>query len=242
MMKVLVIIPAFNEAATIEQVLRSLQSYVPDFDIVVVNDGSSDKTETAVLNAGIPILNHPINLGYGAAIQTGLKYAVLKQYDYAVLMDADGQHDPLSVPQLFDKLLRSGTDVVIGSRFLKNEHYKMSCFRVLGIKLFSFLTFAFTGNKINDITSGFQAMNRVAIRFLSKTYPIDFPDAQVIIMLILSGFKVTEIPAVFHSRQGGVSMFNAFKTLYYPFKIGLSIIIVLLRTKIRKREFIKYVS
>ena len=233
--KGIIVIPAYNESETLPDVIRELEAERLGIDILVVNDGSSDGTEENLRFLPVKSLSHPINLGYGAAVQTGMIYAVREGYDYLVLMDADGQHIPSQVRLLIEEL-EKGKDIVIGSRFAGDTGvYQIPVIRRAGISFFSFLARALGGMRILDVTSGFQAMRRNVFLTLAREYPVDFPDAEVVVLLGLKKFKVSEVPVVFRERKGGRSMYSSLGTvLYYPFKSILSSFIVLLRV-IRER-------
>ncbi len=226
--KLLVVMPARNEERNIGTVINQLKECVPNADILVVNDASTDATAAIAANAGAIVLNLPINLGYGGAVQTGFKYAALKGYDAVVLMDADGQHDPTCVPDLVKAL--QDADFVLGSRFLGNCHYKIPFARRIGMWLFSKIVQLVTRQPITDPTSGFQALRRAVITFLADDhYPVDFPDADVLILLHRAGFRIKEIPVTMHQRLHGVSMHSHLKAFYYVFKMSLSILATLMR-------------
>jgi hypothetical protein len=232
-MNSLVIVPAYNEEANLASVLREIKASLPDFDIVVIDDGSKDETRAVALFAGVDVISHPVNIGYGAAVQTGFKYACRKNYETILLMDADGQHNAHDAPELVGVLRDHSVDVVIGSRFLGTSHYKSTFARLVGRNLFSFITFLITRRTFLDITSGFQVLNSRAASFLSLNYPVDFPDAEVIILLLLNGFKIAEAPAQFRQRTCGRSMFSVSRKLYYPFKVLLAILITVLKVAIK---------
>ncbi len=226
----IVIIPAYNEEENIAGVVNGIKNVIPDADILVVNDGGYDRTEDIVIKLGGQIISLPYNMGYGAALQTGFKYALRKGYEYAVQMDADGQHDPRDIPRLLSTVKNSDADVVIGSRFLNGTAYRIPIIRRLGMLVFSFLASLLTGQKITDPTSGYQALNRKGLKFYaSDYYPVDFPDADVIIMLHRAGLHVREIPVTMHSNRSGRSMHSGLKPLYYIFKMFLSIFVTMLR-------------
>lgn len=226
----IVVIPAYNEEDTIAAVVEGLAAERLGVDILVVDDGSADGTGRIL--AGLPVLvvTHPVNLGYGAAVQTGMLFAVRGGYDYLALMDADGQHVPSQVRLLFGELAK-GWDIVIGSRFAgEADVYRVPFLRRAGIRFFSLLALALGGIRIRDVTSGFQAMRRSVFEFLSREYPVQSPDAEVIVMLGRKRFRVTEVPATVRERQGGKSMYSTLgSVMYYPFKSILSSFIVLLR-------------
>jgi glycosyltransferase involved in cell wall biosynthesis len=228
-MKTLVLIPAFNEAENLSSVISEVRSHLSEYDIVVVNDGSIDQTASIASSLGVGVISHPVNFGYGAAVQTGFLYAARKGYDIVLLMDGDGQHDAQNAPALIQALKDRSADVVIGSRFLGKGDYKISFARTVGRNLFSLITYLITRKSFLDISSGFQAIDKRAVAFLSRNYPVDFPDAEVIIMLLLNGFKVTEIPAHFRQRTAGKSMFSLSRIIYYPFKVLLAVFIIAMR-------------
>ena len=195
-----------------------------------MDDGSNDDTASEARAAGARVIELPFNLGYGAALQTGFKYALDKGYEFAVQMDADGQHDPLSIEALISPVLKDEVDVVIGSRFLDKGNYKAPFVRRMGMYFFGIITSVVTGRRITDPTSGFQALNKKVMEFYaSDAYPADYPDADVIIMLYRQGFRFKEVPVIMHnaakrSMHGGI-----LKPLYYIFKMMLSIFVTLLR-------------
>lgn len=226
----IIVIPAFNEEENIREVISDIQAEGLGLDILVVDDGSSDGTLKGLEGIPVNVLSHPINLGYGAAVQTGFKYAVAKGYDYLVLMDADGQHVPSQIRPLLEEL-EKGRDIVIGSRLAGGDRtYRFPLMRRAGIRFFSFLAWILGGVRILDVTSGFQAMRREVFLVLAEEYPLDFPDAEVIVMLGLKKFSVAEVPALIRERTRGASMYSSLGTvLYYPFKSFLASVIVLLR-------------
>jgi len=230
--------PAFNEARTIGGVLRSVAKEMPEADIVVIDDASSDKTADEARKAGAKVISMPFNMGYGIALQTGFKYAYKHEYDYVVQMDSDGQHDPASIRPLLEAVTNNDADVVIGSRFLGQGNYRAPFMRRMGMKFFGAIASMLLRKKITDPTSGFQALNRHAIRFnASDYYPVDFPDADYIIMLHRAGLKVKEVPVAMHpSPREKKSMHAGWRPIYYVFDMLLSILVVLLRKHEFKRE------
>jgi glycosyltransferase involved in cell wall biosynthesis len=228
--KGIIVIPAYNEAGTIGQVIREIEEERLGIDILVVDDGSRDGMADRLRNREVRTVSHPINLGYGAAVQTGFRYAVLQGYDYLVLMDADGQHVPSQIPFLLEGLER-GMDIVIGSRLADGAAaYRIPAFRRAGIGFFSLLAWLLGGVRIRDVTSGFQAMRREVFTALAEDYPVDSPDAEVIVLLGRKRFRILEVPVMVLERTGGKSMYSNMGTaLGYPFKSFLSSFIVLLR-------------
>lgn len=231
-MKILVLIPAFNEASGIAAVIAAIRAVVPGYDILVVNDGSTDSTAATARAAGALVTSHAFNMGYGVAIQTGYKYAYAHGYQAIVQLDGDGQHDPLCIPDLLKPIRAGEADFAIGSRFLGGNSYEPSWARSLGMALFNSLVSWRTGQQITDSTSGYQAFNRDVIRFFTReTFPNDYPDADVLITLHRAGFTITEIPVRMFANAAGTSMHNGIRPLYYVFKMFLSISVILLRRK-----------
>ncbi len=228
----LIIIPAFNEAGRVGAVVRDVAGVLPDADILVVNDGSADATATEASEAGAIVVSLPINSGYGAALQTGYKYAVRHGYEVLAQIDADGQHQARFLREMLDVLEATGSDVVVGSRFLDGDgHYRPSIARKLGIALFARIASTLTHQAVTDPTSGFQVMRlRVAQFFCSDVYPSDYPDADILILLHRSGFRVREVPVQMRPSQGA-SMHSGHRSLYYVYKMMLSILVTLLRPR-----------
>lgn len=229
--EVLIIIPAYNEENNIASLIENIRNNITCVDILAIDDGSRDRTASVAGKAGAIVLRLPFNMGYGAALQTGIKYALKKRYRYAVQMDADGQHDPGSIRTLLDEIKKEDVDVVIGSRFMDNRTtYKSPLVRRVGMGIFGRIASIITGRPVTDPTSGFQALNRDAMRFYaSPYYPVDYPDADVIIMLHRAGLRIREVAVTMHARKEGTSMHSGLKPLYYVFKMFLSMFVTLLR-------------
>jgi len=224
-----VIIPAYNEAGRVSSTIAGIRKS-NDADIIVISDGSTDNTSREARGAGADVIEHPFNLGYGATLQSGFKYAMKMGYEYAIQMDADGQHEPSSISALIAPVLNDEVDVVIGSRFLDKGNYKAPFVRRMGMYFFAFITSLITGRKITDPTSGFQALNKKVMEFYaSDAYPADYPDADVIIMLHRKGFRFKEVPVVMHNAAKRSMHGGLLKPLYYIFKMLLSIFVTILR-------------
>ncbi|MCX5884705.1 MAG: glycosyltransferase family 2 protein [Proteobacteria bacterium] len=235
----LILIPAFNEEKNIKQVISGIKQLWPETHILVVNDGSRDDTASVALKIGGEVISLPFNLGYGVALQTGYKYAINKDYKYLIQMDGDGQHDPAYIDDLLKVVTLNEADVAIGSRFSSEEKrgtYRAGFFKKIGMKLFGLITSILIGQKVTDPTTGYQAMNRRVLEFfVSDIYPVDFPDADVLIMLHRAGFRIREVPVAMHQSVNNRSMHRGLVPLYYVFKMFLSIFVELLR-KMPRRE------
>lgn len=227
----LALIPAYNEEGRIKPVVESVRRAAPGFDVVVVNDGSRDKTAQEAREAGAYVLAHPFNLGYGAALQTGYKWAVRRGYDVVVQLDADGQHDASFVPILAERIISGQADACVGSRFLEGAGYIPPFARRVGMVLFGYIASVATGRRVTDPTSGYQALSRQVVDFFqSEVFPADYPDADVLILLHRAGFKVEELPVAMRENPSGQSMHSGIiRPLFYVFKMFLSILVTLLR-------------
>lgn len=232
--KRLIIMPAHNEANNLPAVLAELAPLAHGADILVVDDYSIDNTAAIATGLGATVVTLPCNLRYGGAVQTGYKYAVNNGYDVAVMMDADGQHDPHAVAELF-RIVESGcADVALGSRFLGQANYRISTLRRATMATFARIVSWAIKQPITDATSGFQALNGEVLRFLARdNYPTDFPDADLLMLLGFAGFRIQEVPITVRNRMAGVSMHAGLKPIYYMLKMLLSILIVLWRQRTR---------
>ncbi|SDT85528.1 glycosyltransferase family 2 protein [Desulfobacula phenolica] len=228
----IIIMPAYNEAKNIVKVVSSVKFLFPEYQVLVINDGSSDNTSELASEAGATVIDHPFNMGYGVAIQTGYKYAYRNGYNYLVQMDSDGQHAIEEISKLLANVTDGSCEIVFGSRYIEENGYKKSMFRYIGTLFFRILLGMMTGRKITDPTTGFQAMNRNVLKiFIKDLFPCDYPDADIMILLTEIGIKFKEIPVKMFNRNDGKSMHNnPFEVCYYLFKMSLSMCV----TKIRK--------
>lgn len=234
----LIVIPSFNEEKNIGHVLEDLRSTNLPADILVVNDGSRDRTEEVARQYPVVVISHPCNLGYGAALQTGYRYAAANGYPYLIQFDADGQHNPKDVRLIMRVLEEGDTDLVMGSRFLdEEENFKTGWVKGLGIYFFRTLIKRMTGQYVSDPTSGLRGVSsRIFTYFSGKdTFPADFPDADILIQMILMNFRIKEVPAKMRQREEGVSMHAGLKPILYLMQMLLSITIVIIRHKWKKR-------
>jgi len=223
----LLIIPVLNEEHNIGRVLESLRLKAGAVDIVVINDGSNDKTSEIVESKGIFIINHVFNMGIGASFQTGCCFALKNGYDYIVRIDGDGQHDPVFIKDVLNPVKLERFDIAIGSRFLKESEFKSSFTRIIGIMIISWVLRFLTGKKVTDPTSGFCAMNKKAFRFFATHCAEDYPEPEILIHH--RNFRITEVPIALMKRKGGNSSITPLKSVYYMYKVLFSLFVSILR-------------
>lgn len=230
MTRVLVIIPAYNEEISIGGVVTEIANTLPDFDVLVINDGSLDRTSEIAKSSGAMVLDLPTNIGIGNTIQTGFLFAVQRGYSTVVRMDADGQHRPEDIKSLIKPILNGEADMVVGSRFLSSEGgFKSTFTRRLGIRFFSTLVSLIIRKRVTDPTSGFQAMNEKAIKFFTQEYPPDYPEIEALVLADKAGITVKEVPVKMLARKGGQSSINFVKSLYYVLEVVTSLIVSIFR-------------
>lgn len=233
-MRTLVIIPVYNESASIEQVIREVNAEHPEYDILVVNDASNDDSGAIAQSTGLAsVVNLPYNLGIGGSVQTGFKYAREKDYDIALQFDGDGQHQVKEIRKLVRSVEKGRADVVIGSRFnKKSEGFTTHAIRRLGIRIFQIVSYLMIRQRITDHTSGFRAYNRKAFCFLADHYPTDYPEPEVVILLGRNSFVIEEVFTQMLRRQGGVSSIPIAKGPYYMIKVLLAMFMASIRSRI----------
>ncbi len=232
----LIIIPAYNEEKNLEAFLKQLyQTKIRQIaDILIVDDASLDDTGKIARRMGCIVVTHIYNMGYGSGLQVGYKYAVEKGYDYVIQMDGDGQHDACNAELLYEKLKEGQSDIILGSRFLKGSRaYPISAVKKTAYVLFRFLIRVGTGRRIMDPTTGLQAMNRRVFSFYAGFNHFDdqYPDANMLMQMLLLGYQVAEVPSVMHERTEGVSMHSGFKPVIYMFRMMFSILSVWVRVR-----------
>lgn len=240
--ELLIIIPAYNEAKNIEKVFDQLEKPpISDIaDILVMNDASKDATNWIIKKRGHSVVTHIFNLGYGSGIQLGYKYAIRRGYKYVIQMDADGQHDPCNIPVIYEKLKTPDADgrcpdIVLGSRFMEGSpKYEVGFAKKLAMGLFKAMIRMGTGQRFTDPTTGLQGLDRKAILYYSKFTNFDdkYPDANMIMQMVLLGFRLEEIPAVMHFRTEGKSMHSGLKPFFYMFRMTVSILAIWVRIKV----------
>lgn len=228
----LAVIPAYNESATVAGVVQRVRERVPFFDVVVVNDGSTDDTAALARAAGSDVLELPFNLGIGGAVQAGFVYAKENGYRYMTQVDGDGQHDPQEISALLEAMAADPSlDVVCGSRFLVPGEYLAPVSRRTGIHMFAFLLSRIVGQPVTDPTSGFRLYNRRAIELFAADYPHDYPEVEAVLMLHNHRLRMREVPVRMFERGGGQSSIGSGKSVYYMIKVLLAIFVGLVRAR-----------
>ena len=234
MPKQLAIVPSYNEEASVASVVHDLTEHAPGFDVLVVDDGSTDATSEHARDAGARVLRMPFNLGIGGTVQAGYVYALEQGYDYAIQVDGDGQHEAREVPRLLDFLRRHpNVDMVTGSRFLESRENsdRSTRSRRLGIRIFAGILSKVTGQPVTDPTSGFRMTNRRGIELFARDYPHDYPEVEAVLMIHAHRLRSAEMAVRMRPRTTGVSSINASRSLYYMVKVTLAIFVGLFRAK-----------
>lgn len=240
--KILFVIPAYNEAENIEKVLKEIKRDVNYADILVINDCSKDNTQIIVERNNVKCITNIFNMKYAMAVQTGIKYAFQNDYDYVIQFDADGQHIAKEAEKLYKEIIESNSDIVIGSRYLKNMGYPCPLFRRIGTKIFEILIKIFCNKKIADPLSGFQCINKNVIKKYAEMgqYP-EYPDANLIIEMLREGYKISEVPVKMRIRTAGESMHGGIlKPIKYMINMFYTIIFIIISTPRKKGEMSKH--
>jgi len=230
-MRKLLIIPAYNEADNLAALVREIQTKAPGYDYIIINDGSTDHTAKVCCQHQLNVIHLGNNLGIGGAVQTGYLYAIRHNYDIAIQIDGDGQHDPAYLDALIMPLVEDEADFTIGSRFIENEGFQSSGLRRAGIRWLDTILKTGTGLDITDATSGFRACNQKVMQIFVSYYPKDYPEPETIADLYRHKLRILEVPVIMRERQSGVSSIRFFKPAYYMMKVTLSIIISHLKVK-----------
>jgi glycosyltransferase involved in cell wall biosynthesis len=228
-LKRLAIVPALNEEESVGRVIAEIRRFDPGFDIVVVDDGSTDRTAGIAADQGAHVLRLPFNLGIGGAVQTGYRFAFERAYDIAVQIDGDGQHDPAQLPAILAPVLAGEADLCVGSRFAGGSGYQSSFTRRMGIRVFAAVVSLVVRQKVTDTTSGFRAVNRKGIALFAADYPHDYPEVEATVMCVKHKLRLTEVPVEMRERAGGESSITALRSIYYMTKVLLAIFVGLFR-------------
>ncbi|WP_281885349.1 glycosyltransferase family 2 protein [Paenibacillus sp. YYML68] len=240
MVKSLVIIPAYNEEKSIASVITGIREQQLDVDILVVNDGSADRTAQLAAQLGVYVISHPSNIGYGSALQTGYKFASLYQYPYIIQFDGDGQHDPSTLRSMIEEMNKGTSDIVIGSRFLNNERIEMHVgpHKRAVAGLFRDIIRVLTGKRITDTTSGLRCIRLPLYRefAIKNRFPMEYPDADFLIRMLYRNLTITEVPVNMRDREHGESQqHGGLKPIIYMCRMMLNILIVFVQYKFRLR-------
>jgi len=227
--KILVIVPAYNEECCVEGVIEDISRYFPSGDILVVNDGSGDMTSDIARNLGAKVIDLPYNLGIGGAMQTGFLYALNEGYVGALQFDADGQHHADQIEKILKPFLSGSADMVVGSRFLSDGGFTSSVQRRIGSKILSFVVSSIIRQKITDTTSGFRVYGRKTLEFFSSVYPEDYPEVEAFILAHKKGLRIVEVPSEIGPRTGGKSSITFSEAFYYMVKVMLAISVDLMK-------------
>lgn len=225
----LVIVPAYNEQEAIGTVVREIRETLPSVPVVVIDDCSADGTAAVAAAAGARVLSLPHHLGLGGAVQAGYRLAYELGYEYVVRVDGDGQHDPRDIPRLVEALRQSGCEMAIGSRFLEGDDGHTSFARQIGVRLFRLVLRPILGREVRDPTSGFVAVNRAALQVFSKSFPLEYPEIEALVVLQRRAFRFIEVPCRMRPRQAGKSSITAMKSFYYPLHVLLGVFVNILK-------------
>jgi hypothetical protein len=228
-MKIVIIVPAYNEEESLPEVIRDLRENMPSAHVLLVNDGSQDRTSEIARKHGVTVLDLPFNLGIGGAVQAGYLYAERNDYDIAVQFDGDGQHLAEEIKKLIEPIAAGKADLVVGSRFLEQTRYKTPFFRKLGIAIFSFVLSRILGMSVTDSTSGFRAANRRVIEFFARAYPDDYPEVEALVLLHKGNMRLAEVTVTMRERTGGRSSITPMQSVYYMAKVLMAIFIDLMK-------------
>lgn len=235
-MKVLIIIPAYNEEKSLPGLIANIETHLPEIEYIIINDGSVDNTKRLCREKGYKVINLPINSGIGVAVQTGYRYAAENGYDIAVQIDGDGQHDITFLDDIIAPIEKGEADVVIGSRFINKEGFQSSGARRMGIRILSTLIWVCAGIKVKDVTSGFRAVNKRFIDIFSDDYSKDYPEPEAIVTTKMYGGKIVEVPVLMKERISGRSSITMWKSVYYMIKVSLAILVKRLSYGIRREK------
>jgi len=232
----LIVVPAYNEEAAVGGVVRSIREAIPGVPVLVIDDCSADGTIGVARIAGAEVLGLPHHLGLGGCVQAGYKLAYELGYEYVIRVDGDGQHDPRYIPDIFKMLRDSGCHMVIGSRFVEDNGNRTGAVRTLGIRFFRMVLRPILGRPVRDPTSGFVGVNRSALKVFSRSFPLEYPEIEALVVLQRKAFRFEEVPCHMRPRQAGRSSITALKSIYYIIHVLLGVFINVLKFDGRTRQ------
>ncbi len=235
-LKRIAIVPAYNEEQNVARVIDELRAFDPGLDVVVVSDGSHDRTAEVAAEHGAHVVQLPFNLGIGGAVQTGFQYAHENGYELVVRCDGDGQHIPAELPKVLGPVLAGEADIAVGSRFAGGEGYRSSATRRIGIRLLALIVSAIARQRVTDTTSGFQALNRKALGLFAADYPHDYPEVEGMVMTIKHRLRLREVPVEMREREHGRSSITALRSIYYMVKVLVALFVGLFRRSVVPTE------
>ncbi len=234
-MKLLVLIPAYNEEAAVAGVIKEVRLVIPDVPVLVIDDCSTDATKHVAAAAGAHVLPMPYHLGLGGCVQAGYRLAFELGYDYVIRVDGDGQHDPKYIPRMLEALQREKCEMVIGSRFINGNHPHSGFLRALGIVFFRIMLRPILGKTVHDPTSGFVGVNRTALAVFSRSFPLEYPEIEALVVLQRKRFRFIEVPCTMRPRRAGRSTITALRSLYYPIHVLLGVFVNVLKFEGRRK-------
>lgn len=232
----LIIIPAFNEEGAVGGVVEEVRQVMPGVPVLVIDDCSRDDTRGVARRAGADILPLPHHLGLGGCVQAGYRLAFELGFDYVIRVDGDGQHDPRDIPRILDALKTSGCEMVIGSRFCERNGERTGFVRTIGIHLFRAILRPILGQPVHDPTSGFVGVNRAALAVFSRSFPLEYPEIEALVVLERKAFRFVEVPCRMHPRRAGRSSITAVKSVYYVVHVLLGVFVNILKFEGRRRK------
>jgi hypothetical protein len=233
---VLIIVPAYNEEGAVGSVVRQIQEAIPGIPVLVIDDCSLDSTVGVARAAGARVLSLPHHLGLGGCVQAGYKLAYELGFEYVIRVDGDGQHDPHDIAPILETLQKTGCEMVIGSRFVEQSGSQTSMIRSLGIRFFKLVLRPILGRKVHDPTSGFVGVNRRALQVFSRSFPLEYPEIEALVVLQRKAFRFEEVPCKMHPRTTGRSSITALKSIYYIVHVLLGVFVNVLRYEGRVRR------
>ncbi len=234
--ELMILIPAFNEERTVGSVVEEVRTVMPGVPVLVVDDCSEDGTRSAARFAGADVLSLPHHLGLGGAVQAGYRLAFELGYDFVIRVDGDGQHDPRDIPGILETLKKAGCEMVIGSRFVDGTGEHTSVVRAVGIFLFRAVLRPILGKPVRDPTSGFVGVNRTALALFSRSFPLEYPEIEALVVLQRKRFRFVEVPCHMRPRRAGRSSITATRSLYYLAHVLLGVFVNILKFEGRSRK------